>query len=491
MSSTSNIQALLPYIFRPVYTWSSNDGSFSTTINLSNIDRFSANTVSYGVLYVGDSNSNVYIGSNSGNLISITTCNAISNTAIGVLAASGLSNSCNSDFIGAQCALGGLRLNSSIIAGVLAAYQGRDMSNAVLIGTATGYKGSNISNSVLIGCSNSSNISNISNTISIGGNAGGGGNSNIYIGTSCGNGVTGSCNLLVGNGISIASTTSNALLIGSGSNVLLAGSFSNGVVSIGSTNTTTNALDPQTGLIGSSIPINSPTWGGDATNPATSGYGYISLDVTGWQRINSGGLAIGTNPYDPRIGGKYELDVSGHFRVSDGNSSLSFSNYLGGGTSSNVALNFSNTVPGGTAQVNIGYGGTGSLNVYGGAITAPTVTASNITAVSNVSATGVAATGFSTLKGCNVYTAVGTGTYQVPGIHVTSGVLIGTVLDTTHGYYNTGYYTILNSNIFKNVEYGLNLSTFYFTVDTSGNINITVGNGTSIVKYNFTLYPVD
>ena len=191
MSSTSNLQSLLTYILRPSYTYS--NGAFTTVMNLSNINRLTANTVTYQVLYIGDSSNNVYVGSNSGNsTVYATACNASCNSTLGLLAATGLSNSTLSEFVGYYT--GGSASN---------------VVNSVLVGGYAGYGGSNISNSILIGTSNSaSGLTSISNTISIGGNAGGTGTSNLYLGTTTGSNMTGSGNIFVGHGISLANIPS-------------------------------------------------------------------------------------------------------------------------------------------------------------------------------------------------------------------------------------------------------------------------------------------
>ena len=303
MSSTSNLQSLMAYVFRPAYTWSPTTSNFTTTINLSNIDKFTANTVTYQVLYIGDAFSNVYIGSNAGNPPgNVSNCNAYSNTAIGVQAGNGLSNSSNSVFIGFQSGLSAMSNNSSIS-----------------IGLKAGYGISNISNSILIGTSNSYDLSNVSDTISIGANAGGSGNSNIYLGKSTGTGMTGSGNLFLGNGLNVSSGLSaglaNTLLIGSGSNLVASGNFSYGVLTVGTSNPSISSVST----------INAPDYGGNGND---NGYGFLALDVAGWTRMSSG-LTIGCDPENPteNTGIKYELDVSGHMRVTDGYVSMTLSNY--------------------------------------------------------------------------------------------------------------------------------------------------------------------
>jgi hypothetical protein len=259
----------------------------------------------FGTINIGDLSNNVYLGSNAGNLNSLAaTCNATGNASIGISSAAGLKTSANSEFIGFQCGIQGSNISNSFIAGALAAYAGKSIVNSILIGH---------SNSA--GQSNSlglpSGLTGISNTISIGTQAGGIGNSNIYIGASTGCNITGSCNLFIGNGLyggnisPIPTNVSNKLLIGS----LIAGDFSTGVVSIGSTNTnayTSNLIDaPETVING------------------------LTLDVARYARIAQG-LSIGCDP------GYYTLDVNGTFRATNGVGWLSMSNYSGGNSNNAV-----------------------------------------------------------------------------------------------------------------------------------------------------------
>jgi hypothetical protein len=449
MSSTTNVQALLPYILRPVYSFS--NGAFTTTVTLSNIDQFYANTATFSALNVGDTSGNVYLGSNSGNSAAIVaSCNAASNTAIGILAANALSNSSNSEFLGYQTGGGGQNIQSSIVVGVSA-----------------GYRSSNILNSIFIGTSNSIQLSNISNTISIGQTAGGIGNSNIYIGTSTGSNMTGSGNVFIGHALNtttfpgssgLSSTSSNKLAIGSFDSILIGGDFSNGVVAIG---TNTNALTAN------GIPINS------ASN---NGYGFLALDVANWTRMGQG-LTIGI---DPQIGvsstGRFELDVNGHFRIQDGYGQLSFSNYYNGIQSNTV-----------TVIESVG-SGTATLDVQGSLLS------SNVT-VSNT----VKSAGFYTIQGSLPPSALNT---QTIPISLRPGLLVGTILENGSGNYYSGsavLVTATSSPTISNVASSGSLggTTLSFTVNTDvGTITVTnAGAGGPIVsrtiQYNFTLYPVN
>jgi len=494
MSSTLNSQSLLAYVFRPASTWPGSN--FTTTINLSNIDKFTANTVSYQVLYIGDALSNVFIGSNAGNLPGdINNCNALSNTAIGVTAANGIVNSSNSVFVGYQAGLGAMSNASVISIGLNAGYRASNVSNITMIGKETGYSISNVSNiilmgtsagrllsnasnSILIGNSNSSNMSGISNTISIGGNAGGTGNSNIYIGQATGSGMTGSCNMFLGSGLNsstVAAGSSNTLLIGNGGNVLVSGNFSYGVTTVGTSN-------PSTGCNASVI--NSSTWGGSP--PGANGYGFLALDVAGWTRVSSG-LTIGKDPWNPATGYKFELDVNGHMRVDDGYVEMKLSNYYSNsavgatGLSNNAEFSVK-PVSGGTLAVNFGGPLTvtaGSFEVSTGSVTVPTGE--------------VQSTGYYTVQGTTA--AFGANTITTPqlisGIVLKPGLLLSTIADTTDTYYSTTFFTILSpvssNTVISNV---ITSAGTLFVIISNSTIGIyhNIG-GTLAFKYNFTLFP--
>lgn len=191
MSSTLNVQSLLTNIFRPVYTYTGT--GFATNVELSNVDTVSANNA---VLYradIGDSNSNVYVGLNSGNAWSTTRscCNAI---GLGYGAANSISS----------------------------------VSNSIYIGT-------------LAGANSSSNT----NTIAIGYNAGQSstGSSNIFIGKSTGC-PTGNNNIYIGNSLTASSTTytSNQFLVGTSTTVAIAADLSLGCVAIGKSDTSMKSL---------------------------------------------------------------------------------------------------------------------------------------------------------------------------------------------------------------------------------------------------------
>jgi hypothetical protein len=474
MSSTSNLQSLLAYVFRPAYTFS--NGTFTTTINLSNIDKFTANTVTYQVLYIGDALSNVYIGSNAGNAPAIVSnCNAYSNTAIGVLAANALSNSTNSVFVGYQAGLGATS-NSSIVS----------------IGMNSGYQLSNATNSILIGASNSYNLSAISNTISIGVGGGGVGNSNIYLGRSTGAGMTGSGNVFLGNALNVASgvsaTLSNTLLIGTGSNILVTGNFSNGALTVGTSNPSAVSVSN----------INTYGWGGSNQG---NGYGFLALDVAGWTRVSSG-LTIGKDPYNPVTStGKFEFDVSGHARVTDGYSVMTMSNYYSNsavgatGLSNNTVFSVA-PVAGSTGTVAVNFGGpltltSGNLSLSTGSLSIP-----NGSAV--VSGT-IQSSGYYSVQG-TASVANGTPVY-LSSFGLKPGVIMGMVVDPIGNYCYTASFLITSTS--PSTVYGpyatAGTPSVFITIENTSPVTVqtirlahSLGSAgyTIVFQYSFTLFPV-
>ena len=178
MSSTTGAQNLLVNVFRPVYTYAVPTGGttaiFTPKLEISNVDTMSANSISVFTIAVGDSNSNVYVGSNAGNAYDLTKL-CRNNTAVGFGAGNNISN---------------------------------------------------VSNSVYLGFNAGTGAASASNVIAIGANATGNGTSNIYIGTNTG--AAGSNNILIGHNIA-PGTTSNAVRVGA----LLYGDICSGTLGVG------------------------------------------------------------------------------------------------------------------------------------------------------------------------------------------------------------------------------------------------------------------
>ena len=443
MSSTSNVQSYLPYVFRPVYTWTGSN--FSTTFNVSNVDTVSAGTAAFGRLTIGDSNQNVYVGNNVGNAPSNATAFVTYyNTAVGTSAAAGISNASNSEFFGYLAGNSGKAVYNTIIVGMNAG--GLSGTNSI----------SNITNSILIGTSNSTGLSNVSNTISIGGNAGGGGSSNIFIGTSNGIGAAGSSNIvigsssgsnmsgtgnvIVGNGVypaiiptyyasptacnvSTPTNMSNKFFLGAGSNILAAGDFSNKVFVVGSTNT--NAYK-----IGTLSSFN--------ISNATASY-PISLDAYNYARFERGiGIAI-----DP---GTYTLDVNGQFNVSDGFGKLAFSNVNNGTIGqSNSFVELRPVDISNITQMTLRVSGnmilTPSNGLLGSITAAGTITGSNVVATNEV-----VATGYSSIQNAGLSVATLSNFTGKTLSNVTGNGTLATYTTTVNHTLATGNWVTIGSN---------------------------------------------
>ena len=283
MSSTSNVQAYLTSVFRPVYTYTPATSNFTTQLDLSNVNTATANIVECLRVDLSDSNSNVFVGKSSGvNFLNLQSSfrnttlgygagglmsNASNVVALGFSAASGVTNTTNSTFVGNGVGAGSLLLSSCLwLDPVGGGGAGNSASNTIAIGASTGIVGSG----------------------------------NIWIGTGAGNGNTGSNNILLGHSLQAAGTITNySLLIGSGSNVVIAADMSQNGVAIGKADTTMQYID---------------------------GYGRVPglvLDVSGYARI-ANGLAIGMDPLQST------LDVNGTFRANDGYGLLSLDHDLAG-----------------------------------------------------------------------------------------------------------------------------------------------------------------
>jgi hypothetical protein len=311
MSSITNAQNLLKNVFRPTFFYDTTNNVYHSKLELINIDTISANFVSAYSLSVSDSNSNVYVGSNAGNVYS--------------------------------------NLNGN--------------SNNTFIGFQSGYGSSNVINNVFLGFLSGIGTVGSSKSVSLGGNSLAGGISNIYIGY--GTGITaGNSNIFIGTNIN--STTNNAiaafsntvLIKGTGTNYMISGS--NGYVGI---NMPYSAPLPTLPLmVNGFAQIGAPNNGMLGINITPASY---HLDVSGYIHASDGAGTLlfsngtfsctngmfGTNlpttpPTTPffvngnaQIGTSgsgslfginmvpsYGLDVTGTMRVNDGTGSLSFSN---------------------------------------------------------------------------------------------------------------------------------------------------------------------
>ena len=165
MSSTTGSQNLLTNVFRPVYRYEIPTGGttamFTPRMDVCNIDVLTANSVSAFTAAIGDENENVYVGSNAGNDYSnLRGCSNV--TALGFGAASGISNTKNSVYIGYNSGANALDSSANVAIGTNT--KGNGISN-IYIGSNTGSLGTG-SNNILIG--HNLTGSNLSNTLLIG-----------------------------------------------------------------------------------------------------------------------------------------------------------------------------------------------------------------------------------------------------------------------------------------------------------------------------------
>jgi hypothetical protein len=150
-------------VFRPIYRYDTTTNAFVPSLEATNIDTYSGNSVAVFTAAVGDSNNNVYVGSNAGNAYNFLK-DVYKVTALGYGAASNISNDCNSVYIGWFAGKDVVGSRDVISIGKSSA--GIGGSSNIFVGTDTGTVGSsnilighyirpgNISNQVRIGLSN-------------------------------------------------------------------------------------------------------------------------------------------------------------------------------------------------------------------------------------------------------------------------------------------------------------------------------------------------
>lgn len=284
MSSTSNVQAYLTSVFRPVYTYTTATSNFTTELDLSNVNTVTANIVECLRADVGaaEPNSNVFVGVLSGvSFLNLQAC--FSNTAVGYGAGNQMSNVSNVVAVGFNTA-----------AGV------RSTVNSTFVGKNVGPGTIGLSACLWLDPTGGAGAGNTSsNTIAIGASTGIVGSSNIWIGTNAGNANTGIGNITIGHSIPVTVPTNYSLQVGVGSNVVIAGDMSQNAIAIGKADATMQYID------------------GAGRVPG------LVLDVSGYARI-ANGLAIGMDPLQST------LDVNGTFRANDGYGSLSLDHDVAG-----------------------------------------------------------------------------------------------------------------------------------------------------------------
>ena len=282
MSSTSNAQAYLTSVFRPVYTYTPATSNFTTQLDLSNVNTVTANIVECLRVDVSDSNSNVFLGTNSGvNFLNLQAC--YSNTVLGYGAGGLMSNTTNTVAIGFTTATGVT-----------------DTSDCTFIGNNVGPGSIGLVRCLWIDPVGGGGAgTSASNTIALGAGTGVAGSSNIWIGTGAGAANTGTGNITLGHSIPVTVPTDYLLQVGVGSNVVIAGDLSGNAVAIGKADATMQYIDGMGRVPG------------------------LVLDVSGYARIAQG-LAIGMDPLQST------LDVNGTFRANDGYGLLSLDHDLAG-----------------------------------------------------------------------------------------------------------------------------------------------------------------
>jgi hypothetical protein len=182
---------------------------------------------------VGDSNRNVYVGSNAGNPYNVLQA-CVDNTAFGYGAGSNISN----------------------------------VSNSIYMGFYTG-----------AGATDANNV------ISVGYRAGGNGISNIFIGTSNGRTIaTGSNNIFIGHGIDISSVSAQ-IRIGSATQIPIAADICDSWVGLGGITTPTD-------LTYSKVEISGSTWIKGGNLGVNIQPGTRTLDVNGNFRARDSSLNV-------------------------------------------------------------------------------------------------------------------------------------------------------------------------------------------------------
>jgi hypothetical protein len=160
--NTTGIQNYLSNVFRPIVSYDTVSSNFVPKLELSNIDTYSGNVVSVLRADVGDSNFNVYVGSNAGN--SITNLNSCSNvSAFGYAAGNGISNDLNSVYVGYRAGANNIATRSIIGIGSEAGGGSIGLSN-IFIGTNT--KSATGSRNIFLG--HEIDLSSVSDQIRIG-----------------------------------------------------------------------------------------------------------------------------------------------------------------------------------------------------------------------------------------------------------------------------------------------------------------------------------
>jgi hypothetical protein len=274
-----------------VYNYDSTN-YFTTKLNISNVNTVFADIGNMTRMDVADYNSNVYLGTGSGNAITALR-NCFQNTAVGYNAASTLSNCSNVVALGYNSGYAATNTSRSIFIGYSAGVSSYGCTNNIAIDSSGGVLGS----------------SSTSNTIAIGARVGTQSSYGIFLGTNAGYGTTGNSNIVVGHnsGSTTAMTGSNNIIVGHGVQM---GAACNSTIYIGNQSNIPIAAE----TVSNSVAIGKSDTGMYYIG-TTSRVPGLMMDVSGYARI-ANGLAIGRDPL------QYTLDVNGSVRATDGYGTL-------------------------------------------------------------------------------------------------------------------------------------------------------------------------
>lgn len=268
--NTTGVQNYLSNVFRPVYIYDTTLSNFTPTLNISNINNFSGNTITVRTAAVGDNNRNMFVGVNAGSPL-VTVPGVFDTTVLGFGAGSTISNVVRSVFIGSGAG-GGIN----------------DSSDVIAIGAGSGSSR---------------------------------GRENIFIGTNTKS--TGSRNVLIGHYIDI-SAASNQVRIGYSNQIPIAADLSRNWVGIGGYTTPVFANE--------NLDVSGDMYIKGAVGIFTQPNVNATLDVNGNFRVDDGRARllfqtpVNTNAsvlsFSNYFGGTATLDISGAIQSSQGFSSI-------------------------------------------------------------------------------------------------------------------------------------------------------------------------
>jgi hypothetical protein len=410
--SSSNSQNYLSNVFRQVYTY---DGSkFVPTLNMSNISKITADSLTVTTLSLGGTNDNLYFGDRAGSLNS----NSRDNVAIGVEAANNISNTSNSVFLGRSAGAG---------------------------------------------------VDGADTMISIGMSAKGNGTSNIYIGKDTGAAAASSSNIFIGHSLDISLAVSNTLIIGQDGDTLITGNFSDKWLGIGTPTPTSGykfdvsgdtnikgALNVTGNLNAGSLSVSavsapySRLSNGTVSLPSYSFVNDTSMGMymvasntigfayEGQQSMCISGSRVGINTPTPRTALDVNGDISANrYNGPNGTASApkyTFSSDLSTGLflASDGALSFT---AGGVKQLTIT--SNGLVNDNPGAVTTNAILRDYVTPINyDISGGNILVT--KTVSASN-FTGIGSASNSIGGVTLSNSNVSGVVTTTTSNVLANGY----------------------------------------------------